>query len=137
MRNLAHWPAPAFHPQGDADPPDLPDFSDTISAQIEDTRRDLRALNLTEGGTRAERQLESLRQQLLDQALAEIKEIRGQVAKHNATIKTKASKEAFDLFAKGLSDKIDRRLDTVRSLVLAAVTIIGIFLAWISKLKGS
>ena len=136
MRHLKAWPAPAFDKAGEADPPDLPDdFSETISADIEDTRRDLKALNLREGGSLAERQLESLRQKLLDQALEEIAEIRATVAKHNEAIKGKASKKAQDEFAKALTEKMDKRLDTIRNLVLAAVTIIGALLAWL-KVKG-
>lgn len=136
MKHLKAWPAPAFHKGAEADPPDLPeDFSETISADIEDTRRDLRALNMSQGGSRAERELESLRQKLLDQALQEIAELRAVVAKHNEAIKGKASKKAQDEFAKALGDKVDKRLDTIRNLTLAAVTIVGAFLAWL-KTRG-
>lgn len=138
MKHLKAWPGPAFHKGGAADPPDLglpEDFSETISADIEDTRRDLKALNLREGGSRAERELESLRQKLLDQALQEIAELRAVVARHNTAIKDKASKSAQAAFEKGITEKIDKRLDTIRNLMLAAVTIIGAFLAWI-KAKG-
>lgn len=136
VERLKHWPAPHFDKRGQPDPPDLPDdFAETISADIEDTRRDLRALNLKQGGSRAERELESLRQKLLDQALGEIADLRAVVAKHNEAIKGKASKKAMDDFAKSLTEKIEKRLDTIRNLVLAAVTIIGAFLAWL-KVKG-
>lgn len=84
---------------------------------------------------RAERQLEQLRQKLLDQALEEITELRDQVAKLTATIKVKASKTAMDAFAKALTEKIDKRLDNIRNLLLAAVAIIGALLTWI-RLKG-
>jgi heterodisulfide reductase subunit A-like polyferredoxin len=135
VKHLKAWPAPAFHPEGEADPPDLPDFSETISADIESTRRDLRAFNLSEGGSRAERQLEALRQKLLDQALEEIAEMRGQVALLTTTMKTKASKAKFELLSKALTEKTDKRLDNIRNLVLAAVAIIGGLVTWI-KAKG-
>lgn len=135
MKHLKAWPAPNVR-QDDYEPdPELPEFSETISADIESTRRDLRALNLNEGGSRAERQLEQLRQKLLDQALEEITELRDQVAKLTATIKVKASKTAMDAFAKALTEKIDKRLDNIRNLLLAAVAIIGALLTWI-RLKG-
>lgn len=136
MKHLKAWPAPAFDKRGAADPPDLPDdFSETISADIEDTRRDLRALNLNQGGSRAERELESLRQKLLDQALEEIAEVRKAVATHNTVLRDKASKKAMAEFSKALNEKVDKRLDTIRNLMLAAVTIIGALVALI-KAKG-
>ena len=109
----------------------LDDFDETVSADLESTRRDLRALTYREGNQEAER----LRMKMVDALTAEVAEQRHQLAKVVQTLNIKASKKTFETFSKTLTEKTDKRLDTIRNLVLAAVTVISLLLTWI-KVKG-
>lgn len=109
----------------------LDDFDETVSADLESTRRDLRALTYREGNHEAE----ALRMKMVDALTKEVAEQRHQIAKIVQTLNIKASKRAFETFSASLTAKTDKRLDNIRNLVIAAVSILGLLLTW-TKVKG-
>lgn len=111
----------------------LDDFDETVSADLESTRRDLRILTSSHRGSNHE--AEMLRMKMVDALTKEVEELRHQLAKVVQTLNIKASKKALSSFSDSLTAKTDRRLDTIRNLVLAAVTVISLLLVLI-KAKG-
>lgn len=132
MRHLNKWPR--VYQDNLVEPEieeTLDDFDETVSADLESTRRDLRALTYREGNHEAE----ALRMKMVDALTSEVAEQRHQMAKVVQTLNIKASKKALAEFSKTLTEKTDKRLDTIRNLVLAAVTVISLLLMLI-KAKG-
>lgn len=132
MRHLNKWPRVykdnLVEPEAEET---LDDFDETVSADLESTRRDLRALTFRSGNHEAE----ALRMKMVDALTAEVAEQRHQIAKIVQTLNIKASKKTFEGFSTALTAKTDKRLDNIRNLVLAAVAVISLLLTWI-KVKG-
>jgi hypothetical protein len=110
---------------------DLPEFTDTIAQSLEDTISNLRIIKPEQ---RRSVEYQNLERELIRGLTAEVKEIREALAATITTVGTKVGKGRHDRFEKALTEKVDKRLDTVRNLTIALVTvgltaigIIGVF----------
>lgn len=98
---------------------DLPDFSDTIASQLEDSTREMRILK--DPRRRQTVEYQNLQNQVIGQLTDELREQREVLAKVVEYTKGRASKAKLEVFARELTEKIDKRLDNIRNLVIALV----------------
>lgn len=108
----------------------LDDFDETITADLESTRRDMKALTLS-GAQEAEYRANQNR--LVDALLEEVKEQRHELAKVVQSLNRKASKAAIEEAAKSMREEMTKRLDTIRNWAALAIGVLTATLALIRK----
>jgi hypothetical protein len=104
----------------------LPDFSDTISHQLDQTQRGLRILDPHRAQTT---EYLSFQREVIQAQTEELRILREQVAKMVTTSNMKASKRALAELSVELSAKVDKRIDSIRNWAAIALTAIGVTLA--------
>jgi ATP phosphoribosyltransferase regulatory subunit HisZ len=129
VRNLSRWPRVY---QDQLVEPDvlLDDFDETITADLESTRRGMKALTLS-GAHEAE--FRAMQNKLVDALLEEVKEQRHELAKVVQSLNRKASKAALDDAAKSMREETAKRLDTIRNWAAIAIGVLTVTLALIRK----
>lgn len=118
--------APRGAPQLEEEFSHLPDFSDTISHQLDETQRGLKVLDPYRAQTR---EYLSFQHQVIQAQTDEIRILREQVAKLVTTSNMKASKKALAELGADLGTKVDKRIDSIRNWAAIALTAIGVTLA--------
>lgn len=108
----------------------LEDFDETITADLESTRRDMRVLTLS-GAQEAE--YRANQNKLVDALLEEVKEQRHQLAKVVQSLNRKASKAAIEEAAKSMREEMTKRLDTIRNWAALAIGVLTATVALIRK----
>lgn len=131
MRRLDRWPR--VHQQQLIEPEtDIPldDFEETISADIESTRRGMKALTLS---GHQEVEFRAMQNKLVDGLIQEVKELRHQLAKVVQSLNRKSSKAQLEEFSKSMREATDKRLDTIRNWAVLAIGAISIGLALLKR----
>lgn len=108
----------------------LDDFDETITADLESTRRDMRALTLS-GAHEAE--YRANQNKLVDALLEEVKEQRHELAKVVQSLNRKASKASLEEAAKTIREETGKRLDTIRNWAAITIAVMTVALAIIRK----
>jgi hypothetical protein len=104
----------------------LPDFSDTISHQLDETQRGLKILDPHRAPTT---EYLSFQREVIQAQTEEIRILREQVAKLVTTSNLKASKRALEQLSTDLGARLDKRVDSIRNWSAIALTAIGVCLA--------
>lgn len=133
MSKLSRWPrvyqGQLVEPETDADFL-LDDFDETIAADIESTRRGMRALS---PGSNPNAEYLTLQNKLVDGLIGEMKEQRHELAKIVKSLNHKASKTKLDEFAKSMKEATDKRLDSIRNWAALLIAAGGIAIALLRK----
>jgi hypothetical protein len=108
----------------------LDDFDETIAADIESTRRGMKALS---PGSNPTAEYLTLQNKLVDGLIAEMKEQRHELAKVVQSVNRKASKKAFEDFSKSMKEGTDKRLDSIRNWAAALIAAGGFAMALLRK----
>ena len=132
MKRLDRWPrvmqGQLLEPETDSDL--LGDFDETISADIESTRRGMRALN---PGSMASAEFMAMQNKLQDGLIEEVKELRHELSKQRQSLNNKASKKAFEDFSKSMKEGTDKRLDSIRNWAVALIAAGSLAIALLRK----
>jgi hypothetical protein len=110
----------------------LDDFDETISADLEQTHRGMKALTLSGA---QEREFRHMQNKIVDGLLQEMKEQRHAIAQHRESLNRKASKKEFEIFSKSMKEGTDKRLDSIRNWALLAIAALGAGITTIGALK--
>lgn len=103
-------------------------------AELEDTVRNLKVLHARRDSAPARREEYSgYALQAMQNMSQELRELRSNQAKLLEALRHKASKSKQEAFEKALSEKIEKRLDRLRNIVLFAIAVFG---ALAGALKG-
>jgi hypothetical protein len=133
VSKLSRWPRvfqdQLVEPETDTDFL-LDDFDETIAADIESTRRGMRALS---PGSMPSAEFMAMQNKLVDGLIEEVKELRHELAKVVQSLNRKASKKTFEDFSKSMREGTDKRLDTIRNWALALIAAGGFAMALLRK----
>lgn len=131
MTKLNRWPG-EYHRPPRPEVELFPAFDQTLAGDMDETVRNLRVLTERSGSSHEEKQWQLKAFDTIEKQTAELRKV---IKAMQLVIGRKASLTAQAEFEKALTERIDKRIDTIRSVAMWAIGILVVIMGLIKLIK--